>query len=611
MRRRPALILGSTVLTALVLAAPARADFCVGPPPCLASLQAAFDAAETAPGADTITVAPGTFAGGATDATNPVSVVGAGATQTTVTRSGPGHVLALDDPASSVTSLHISVDEGLEAGLRIAGVASDLLIDGPAGVVLRRGVDMTGTSRLENTTISFPFDPGGQGDEGLRAEDAGSKTLTGVTISSEQGIQASNTSALTIASSRFTAERGIDLVNATAVLDDVLFVIASSDSTPARAVTAADTDTTEATLRNVTAWGAGTGLGVETDDGGKAHLVSAVVRNFATDLQRQAMGGSIDARFSAYASTAGGVTDAGGNIVGTGDLGFLDLAGGDFRLPYNSVLVDNGDPGPVLGPPTDLAGGQRLVNGIVDIGAFEYQRRPPVPAISVSAGEPRVDDVVGFDAGGSTDADPGDTPLSFLWTFDDGETARGTAVLHAFRTAGSHRVTLTVTDPAGASASLSRIVVISSKGGGGVLPPVPSLSSFTNANSSFAVRSLPRAAGRKRPRPKRGTTFRYTLSAAAKSVKVSFDALVPGKRSGRSCVKPTKRLKRARSCTRTVAKGGIAGPAAAGRNSLAWDGRIKRKALASGRYKATARATDRFGRLSNARTLTFTIVASR
>jgi PKD domain len=600
MRRRPALAVGLAAVAPLLLAAPARADFCVGAPPCQPSLQAAIDLADSSPGTDTITVEPGTFTGGLADADNPVDIVGAGAIQSTLVLASPGDraVLDLDAAGSSASSLHISVPSS-KRGLELTdSVGSDLLVDAPSAAGGERGVILDGASRLERSTIALSMPPG-SGNVGLQAENAGVDGLTSsaadVTVSAQSGVTVGNDGMLALRSARISAPEGINVIGSggrpvVATLDDVLLTVPAPTAGTGFATGADGADAT-LTLRNVTARGSGAAsVGALAKSAGAIHIGSSSFSNFAADLDAQSLG-TIDANFSNFSSVVPGT----GNIAG--DPGFLDAAGGDFRLPFSSPLVDAGDPGPLLGPATDLAGAARLVNGRVDIGAFEYQRRPPVPSITVSQGSPKTGDPVGFDGSGSSDPDPGDSPLSFAWTFDDGGTASGPSTAHVFTTAGTHTATLTVTDPAGASASVSRIVEIGAQPINMTLPPVPSLSSFSATNS--------------RVRSKRGTTFRYTLGAAARSTRISIDALLSGKRSGRSCVKPTRKLARAKGCTRSVAKGGISGPAAAGRNTLAWDGRLNRKALAPGRYKATARATDRFGRLSNTRTLTFTIVASR
>jgi hypothetical protein len=53
----------------------------------------------------------------------------------------------------------------------------------------------------------------------------------------------------------------------------------------------------------------------------------------------------------------------------------------------------------------------------------------------------------------------------YSWTFDDGATATGLSVTHAFATAGQHTGTVTVTDPTGESVSASSTVTVATPGG--------------------------------------------------------------------------------------------------------------------------------------------------
>ncbi|MFW6154577.1 MAG: choice-of-anchor Q domain-containing protein [Planctomycetota bacterium] len=77
------------------------------------------------------------------------------------------------------------------------------------------------------------------------------------------------------------------------------------------------------------------------------------------------------------------------NLIGV-DPGFVDAAGGDYRLATDSAAIDAGDAsllpaddhdldadGDTAEPvPVDLDGNRRVVGGGVDIGAFEYQGTP-------------------------------------------------------------------------------------------------------------------------------------------------------------------------------------------------------------------------------------------
>ena len=53
---------------------------------------------------------------------------------------------------------------------------------------------------------------------------------------------------------------------------------------------------------------------------------------------------------------------------------FVDPNNGDYNLLYNSLCIDAGTNSTVPSlPPTDIDGNPRIVNGIVDMGAYEYQ----------------------------------------------------------------------------------------------------------------------------------------------------------------------------------------------------------------------------------------------
>ncbi len=98
-------------------------------------------------------------------------------------------------------------------------------------------------------------------------------------------------------------------------------------------------------------------------------------------------------------------------------------------------------------PPVD--GGQE--------DAGPQTNRPPVASFtaadSVTAGSALV-----VDAAASQDPD-GD-PLRFSWKFGDGGRGGTAALAHLFTTAGSYPVELTVTDPAGLTASVTRMVTV-------------------------------------------------------------------------------------------------------------------------------------------------------
>ncbi|MEA2479276.1 MAG: hypothetical protein QOJ07_1198, partial [Thermoleophilaceae bacterium] len=147
-------------------------------------------------------------------------------------------------------------------------------------------------------------------------------------------------------------------------------------------------------------------------------------------------------------------------------------------------------------------------------------------------------------------------------------------------------------------------------GGGGdttVDTTAPAFAAVSLTNKTFKVGSAktPQSAA-----AKTGTAFRYSLSEAA-TVTIAFDLKTTGKRDAKGrCVKPTRKLRKAKNCTRYVAAGSLVrhgqGPGAV---TTPFSGRIAKHALARGTYRATLTARDAAGNASAPKQLSFKIVA--
>jgi hypothetical protein len=140
--------------------------------------------------------------------------------------------------------------------------------------------------------------------------------------------------------------------------------------------------------------------------------------------------------------------------------------------------------------------------------------------------------------------------------------------------------------------------------GGGSDVVAPAADRFALSNKRFRVgrQATPAAA-----RAKTGTRFSWRLSEPATTT-IAIERAQPGRRKGRRCVKPSRKLRKAKKCTRFVAAGTLTRKSAAGANALAFSGRIGRKALEPGKYRAVLQATDAAGNSSSPRTLSFQIV---
>jgi hypothetical protein len=87
-----------------------------------------------------------------------------------------------------------------------------------------------------------------------------------------------------------------------------------------------------------------------------------------------------------------------------------------------------------------------------------------------------------------------------------------------------------------------------------------------------------------------------------------IERVLPGKKVGRKCVKPTTRNRNARKCNRFVRAGSFAAQAVAGANSKRFSGRMGKKPLPPGRYRASLTARDAAGNVSKPKLLTFRVV---
>lgn len=150
---------------------------------------------------------------------------------------------------------------------------------------------------------------------------------------------------------------------------------------------------------------------------------------------------------------------------------------GDFVLGFLNRLQVDGTPAPVAQHAfaSEWQGADLKVgpDGLLySANFFTITRFVPVQGNRAPVASATADPVaglapldVGFDASGSTDPD-GD-PLTYVWDFGDGSpTATGATPRHVYSANGTYTATVTVRDPAGASATASAIVRV------GERPPV-------------------------------------------------------------------------------------------------------------------------------------------
>jgi hypothetical protein len=637
--RLPFALLALALVAATLPAAAAATTFCVhSPPECAgtneATLQDALDAA-VANGAnrDEIRIGVGLFNDGpaVNVAGSPVDLIGVAANQTAIRSSSTTNglvILDVQDPTSTMRDLriHHSSAAPMATGLILAGDAEDVLVTNQGFSGQFDGVRLIGGgSSFVDSSVVLVY-PENLQNRAVFVPPGASPAIAGSFLEGTVGVADSGET--TILRTRIRATQGVVAGSggSSTVTDSEIRVPGPFESNfQAVALAAAGNGTTEVDADRVTAHSDGTGYGawVAPNGGGgndaSIALDGSVLDEFADDMRLTESGGAsaaLTASRSAYDFTnlsigAGTTyTQETGNVDLAGlDPGFADPDSGDLSLLHDSPLIDVGDPAfqPLFGG-LDVRDRIRVRDGdgngssVVDIGAHEYQRRPP-HAVASAPASGEVGQALTFD--GSESSDPDEEALTYAWSFDDGTDAAGATVQKAFATPGPHTGTLTVTDPAGVSDDAVATVTIAAPGDKASTKPV--LQGLKLVPARFRVAAGP-ARTAKSGRPAAGTRIKFRLSQAAR-VTFTVHRARPGRRSGGRCRAPKPGV-RGRRCTRWVkVKGGaFARDGAVGANSLRWGGRIGKRALKAGRHRLTAQARTGNGPRSKPRRKRFKIV---
>ncbi|HMJ04024.1 MAG TPA: glycoside hydrolase family 99-like domain-containing protein [Conexibacter sp.] len=136
-------------------------------------------------------------------------------------------------------------------------------------------------------------------------------------------------------------------------------------------------------------------------------------------------------------------------------------------------------------------------------------------------------------------------------------------------------------------------------------PTTLTLSGFKATRTRFRVAPR-RAAQSAKHRVRRGTTFQFRMSHAAR-VTIDLRKRRSGVRVGRRCVKPDKRRQASRKRACDLPVGTLRRQGRAGLNRVGFSGRIGRRALRAGRYVAVAQARNATG-TSKAQRASFRVV---
>ena len=317
--------------------------------------------------------------------------------------------------------------------------------------------------------------------------------------------------------------------------------------------------------------------------------------------------GRPDVILGANGASENGRTNSGAAYVvfGKGSTTGIDLA----TLGSGGFRIDGATAG-------DFAG-----DSVADAGDVNGDGRPDVIIGATSAGasptsSPGAAYVV-FGRGATTPVDLaalGPAGIRIMGAADADGTGNGVAGAGDFNGDGHPDVVIGAPDASnnGRTDSGSAYVIYgfapSPTGPGGTTPDrtPPSVSGFAVSPSVFAV-------GRGRTPVvartiKRGTRFRFKLSEPATTT-ITIKRGLPGRRVGKRCRKPSAKLRQHRACTRLKTSGKLTRRnQPAGTDTVKFSGRIGRRALAPGSYRATITATDAAGNKSKPRTARFRIV---
>lgn len=174
--------------------------------------------------------------------------------------------------------------------------------------------------------------------------------------------------------------------------------------------------------------------------------------------------------YTAPSTPAGGVFGLCGSVVGT----CVDIVATPIGVANETALS------------------QSVQIRLVPLGVILPPGSTPVAAFQYSPSAPIIEQMITFDASGTTSSDP---IVSYSWNFGDGTTASGMTVTHAFPNVASYSVMLTVTTDRGVSASKPLVVDVAASAppaGTAVFSPaaprVGTIVIFTNTSVPVAGR---------------------------------------------------------------------------------------------------------------------------
>jgi CSLREA domain-containing protein len=634
--------------------------------PSSCSLRQAVNAASGATDADTIVVGAGTYqlflANGQLVLTSTTATIeGAGAGSTRISGGDVVRILSVAGTTPDVTLRGLTLLDGHPAGSNNGGaisvatggkltVADSVLSSNDAGNV-GGAIDFSsnGTGTFENTT--FADNTSGSTGGAVHFNAPSTSSFTGVTFARNKAgntggaVQFNSTNTTkavttirrsTAAANESTSSGGAFNFNSSAeptFIDSTISgntaanggggVSLNSNAKPTFTNTTISgnkatggngggvrfSSNVQATLTNATIVG-NTAQGPANNGGGIAVTLPAsiTVANTIVSANTAPSG----ANCSVALTPGGGSNIESANTCGLGGLtdtdpllGVLAANGGPtdtHALLPGSPATDAGDP--AVCPAADQRGMAR--QGRCDIGAYELA--PPaastLEAGGVSATGATLQGSVtpnlratsyNFELG-TTDAYGSTTPVQGAGAGADAVPVA--AAVGDLSPSTTYHYRVVATSPDGTSRGADRTFTTAN---------VPPVLTATMERTTFAVGPKPTVLSARKRATKQGSAFRYTLSESA-AVTIVIARAAPGRLDGTTCRKPSRRLRKKRSCIRYVRVGALSRAGATGANRTVFSGRLGRKALRPGRHRATVTAVDAGQAASADVTLTFTIV---